>query len=128
MSKTLSPTPQGRPLCSVCRARYRAVAYTKKNGTRQYRSACEHCRKRRRSGELSTAKTIYERAGYKKKATCDLCGYRSTYSTQILVYHVDGNTQNCTLSNLRSVCLCCAEVVQRKNTVWARGSGLSIDN
>jgi hypothetical protein len=120
-------TTAGRPLCSVCCARYRAIAYTKRDGTRQYRSACEHCRKRRKSGELSAAKTIYELAGYKKKTTCDLCGYKSSYSTQICVYHIDGNTENCTLANLRSVCLCCAEVVRRKNTVWRRGSDLSTD-
>jgi len=110
-----------RQICKKCNGRYRAIAYTRPSGKIQYRSLCEHCLKLKKTGKLSSVKMSWELKGYKKKATCDVCGFRSTLSSQIVVYHIDGNLNNAALSNLRSVCLCCVEVVKRKNFTWRIG-------
>lgn len=59
--------------------------------------------------------------GYKKKTLCDLCGFNSLYPSQIVVYHIDGNLNNCDWINLRSICLCCVEAVKRKHFTWRPG-------
>jgi hypothetical protein len=63
----------------------------------------------------------WEKAGYKKKTTCDLCGFKALYLTQMLVYHIDGNLQNTSFNNLRTICLNCVEVIKRKEVNWKRG-------
>ncbi len=68
----------------------------------------------------------WKRAGYKKKATCDLCGFRAEYGSQIMVYHIDGNLNNNDLFNLRSICLCCVETVKRRYLTWRPGD-LQVD-
>ena len=113
-----------RPLCTVCNKNLAAANYYYKD-VRHYRSRCESCIRIDRKKQPPTPKWSTE--GYKKKSTCDLCGFKSSYSSQILVYHIDGNLNNCTLSNLRSICLCCVEVVKRKNVIWKRGD-LSVDS
>ena len=66
------------------------------------------------------------KSGYKKKPTCDLCGFKSLYDSQMTVFHIDGNLNNAELSNLRTVCLNCIEVVKRKDVTWKRGD-LQVD-
>jgi hypothetical protein len=46
--------------------------------------------------------------------------------TQITVFHIDGNLENIAISNLRSVCLNCIEIIKKKNVNWKRGD-LEID-
>ena len=65
-------------------------------------------------------------SGYKKKPTCDLCGFKSLFPSQMTVYHIDGNLENIALNNLRTICLNCVEVVKKKNVTWRRGD-LEID-
>jgi hypothetical protein len=43
------------------------------------------------------------------------------------VFHIDGNLENSELTNLRSICLNCIEVVKRKEVNWKRGD-LQVDN
>jgi hypothetical protein len=57
---------------------------------------------------------------------CDLCGFRSVYATQIVVYHINGDLTDINLNNLRSICLCCVEVIKRKEVTWKRGD-LQVD-
>jgi hypothetical protein len=68
----------------------------------------------------------WEKAGYKKKATCDLCGFKSLYQTQITVFYIDGDLNNVAFSNLRSICLNCIEVVKKREVTWKRGD-LQVD-
>ena len=63
----------------------------------------------------------WQSKGYQKKPSCDLCGFKSQYTTQILVYHIDGDLNNCELYNLRSICLNCVEVVRRNKITWKTG-------
>lgn len=107
-----------RPFCSACNKNYAANNYIK-NGIRHYRSRCDQCIKRGR--KLAPPDPKWKSSGYKKKTLCDLCGFRSVLPSQILVYHIDGDLNNCELINLRSICLCCVEVVKRKHFTWKPG-------
>jgi hypothetical protein len=42
------------------------------------------------------------------------------------VFHIDGRLDNIELSNLRSICLCCVEVIKKKEVTWKRGD-LTVD-
>ena len=112
---------ENRPICGKCNGRPRAIAYTRPSGKIQYRSLCEHCLKLKKTGKLSASKTSWQARGYKKKTQCDLCGFKARYSSQILVYHIDSNLNNATLTNLRSICLNCVEVVKRNHATWIVG-------
>ncbi len=107
-----------RPICTVCNKNARAPAYYR-NSKRYFRSRCSTCIRRDR--KLNIPEPKWKNKGYKKKATCDLCGFRSAFSSQIVVFHMDGNLNNCDLVNLRSICLCCVEVVKRKHFSWKIG-------
>ena len=112
-----------RPICKKCNKNYCAINY-KRDGVTHYRSICDGC------GENKPRKKTkvhgWEKAGYKKKAVCDLCGFKSLYPTQITVFHIDGKLENTELNNLRSICLNCIEVVKRKEITWRRGD-LQVD-
>ena len=69
---------------------------------------------------------IIMKSNYKKKATCDLCGIKSLFTSQITVFHIDGDLENINQSNLRSICLNCVEVVKKKDVNWKRGD-LKVD-
>jgi hypothetical protein len=112
-----------RPFCKKCNKNVCAINYTK-HGIVHYRSHCHRCGKKKIKGKLLPFK--WEQAGYKKKSTCDCCGFKSIYTSQMTVYYVDGDLTNNMLSNLRSICLNCVEVVKRKNVNWKRGD-LSVD-
>lgn len=107
-----------RPLCSVCNAKPRAIAYHK-YGRVYYRSKCDACIRRGR--KQKPAKPRWQIAGYKKKLVCDRCGFRAKHVAQTLVYHTDGNLNNNSLNNLKSICLNCTVEVTRLDLPWRRG-------
>ena len=113
-----------RPVCPACNQRLCAVNYHR-DGVPHYRTRCDHCIKKQRRVKPPVAR--WQSSGYKKKATCDLCGFKSLFPTQMTVYHIDGNLENIALTNLRTVCLCCIEVVKRKEITWRRGD-LEVDH
>ena len=107
-----------RPLCKVCGKNARAVnGYH--NDKIYYRNRCNQCI--RRGKKLKPAQPRWQASGYKKKTTCDRCGFRSRYASQLLVYHVDGRLTNTELSNLRTVCLNCVEAIKRSDLPWQPG-------
>jgi hypothetical protein len=63
----------------------------------------------------------WQAAGYKKKFVCDRCGFKSKYSAQLLVYHIDGNLHNTELYNLKTVCLNCVVDLQKQDLPWRPG-------
>ena len=95
-----------------------------KNDVTHYRSICDECG--RKKNKEKPRKPTWQKNGYKKKATCDLCGFKSLFSSQITVFHVDGKLENSQLTNLRSICLNCVEVVKKKDVNWRRGD-LEVD-
>jgi hypothetical protein len=107
-----------RPICPACNQRFRAINYHK-DGITHYRAKCEYCIKRGR--RIKTPDPRWKASGYKKKATCDRCGFRSKFASQLLVYHVDGNMNNSGLRNLKTVCLNCVEEVKKADLPWRAG-------
>jgi hypothetical protein len=112
-----------RPICKQCNKNYRAINYVK-NEVTHYRSICDECG--RKKSKLKPRKPNWIKSGYNKKTTCDLCGFKSVYTSQITVFHIDGDLENTTQKNLRSICLNCVEVVKKKEVNWKRGD-LQID-
>lgn len=110
-------------MCKECNKNYTAVNYIRKGKT-YYRSICDSCGKRRIKKKPLVPN--WEKAGYRKKPHCDLCGFKSLYPSQTTVFYIDGNLNNITFSNLRTICLNCIEVVKRKEVTWRRGD-LTID-
>ena len=112
-----------RPFCKTCNKNFCAVNYIRNDKT-YYRSMCDECG--RNKNKLKPRKATWVKSGYKKKTTCDLCGFHSIFPSQITVFHIDGNLKNTELRNLRSVCLNCVEVVKKKEVTWKRGD-LQVD-
>jgi hypothetical protein len=107
-----------RPICLACNQRFCAVNYYR-DSVAHYRSRCEHCVKRNRKVKPPVAR--WTNSGYKKKPTCDRCGFRSKYAAQLLVYHVDGNLNNSSLRNLKTICQNCVVEVTKSNLPWKPG-------
>jgi hypothetical protein len=105
-------------MCSVCNQRPKAVNCYRGSKV-YYRSRCDICIKKNK--KLKPAVPRWQLAGYKKKPTCDRCGFRARHSSQLAVYHVDGNLNNCNLRNLRTVCLNCVVDVNRSDEPWRPG-------
>lgn len=112
-----------RPICKSCNKNHCAINYHRKEKI-YYRSLCDECGRQKK--KIKPKKSLWLKSGYKKKATCDLCGFKSIYSSQITVFHVDGNLENVSISNLRSICLNCIEVIKKKEVNWKRGD-LQVD-
>jgi len=107
-----------RPTCLACSQRFCAVNYHR-DGVAHYRSRCDHCIKRGRRQKPPEARWV--KSGYKKKPTCDRCGFRAKYAAQLLVYHVDGNMNNSAVRNLKTVCQNCVVEVAKSNLAWKAG-------
>jgi hypothetical protein len=109
---------QTRKTCPYCSQRPVAVNLIK-NGITYYRSKCETCIKRTKKIKPPTPR--WELSGYKKKPTCDRCGFKAKYAGQLLVYHVDGNMNNSSLRNLKTICLNCVVDVKKSSSTWRPG-------
>lgn len=107
-----------RKICSCCNQRPVAVNLIR-NRITYYRSRCEVCIKKNK--KIKPPVPRWQTAGYKKKPTCDRCGFRARYSAQLQVFHVDGNLRNTDIRNLKTGCLNCAEEIKRSNLNWNRG-------
>lgn len=107
-----------RPMCQACGLRVRAVAYHK-YGKVYYRRRCDSCISRKKFPAKKLAR--WQTAGYKKKNSCDRCGFKARHAAQLLVYHVDGDLNNVDLRNLKTVCLNCVVEITRLDLPWRRG-------
>lgn len=105
-------------MCPVCNQRPCAVNYIREDVT-HYRSRCETCQRRGRN--IKPREPRWKSSGYKKKPTCDRCGFKARLTSQLLVYHVDGDLNNTALRNLRTVCRNCVEEIARVEVTWRRG-------
>ena len=115
--------PLLRPICKQCNKNPRAINYIR-TGITHYRSICDECG--RKKAKKKPQRSNWEKSGYKKKPTCDICGFKSLYPTQMTVFHIDGDLKNVNMNNLRTICLNCVEVVKRKEITWKRGD-LQVD-
>lgn len=104
-----------RNLCKICNERPVAINYYKENKT-FYRSKCDHCSKNRKK-----EKPLWARLGYKKKTTCDKCGFSSKHQEQFSIFYADGNPINCKPNNLKSVCANCQRILYKFKLPWRQG-------
>jgi len=107
-----------RPQCPVCGQRACAVNYYR-DGVAHWRSRCDSCI--RKSRQLRPRRPKWAASGFQKKNTCDRCGFRSRYSSQIVVYHVDGDLNNVDPRNLKCVCRNCEIDVAKSDLPWRPG-------
>jgi hypothetical protein len=107
-----------RPKCPACNQRLCAVNYLRE-GITHYRSRCDLCIKKGRREKLPEPR--WKLSEYKKKPTCDRCGFRARYSAQLLVYHVDANLNNSSLRNLKTICQNCAVEIAKSDLPWKPG-------
>jgi len=122
-SKVIILNNSMRPICKTCNKNVCAINY-KRDDITHYRSICDECGRKKK--KLSTRIPSWQKAGYKRKPTCDSCGFHSVYPSQTVVYHIDGDLKNIKFNNLRTICLNCIEVIKRKEVTWRRGD-LAVD-
>ena len=104
-----------RPLCD-CKLRPAAINY-KKNGRTYYRKKCETCL--RNGSKHGVPK--WKQRGYTKKDSCEKCGFKSKHAEQFNVYHMDGNLDNCSILNLKTICANCQRIMQKQGVRWKQG-------
>ena len=107
-----------RPICPACKQRLCAVNCYRDDKI-YYRSRCDYCIRKNR--KIKPAEPKWKESGYKKKPTCDKCGFRAKFSAQLLVYHVDGNLNNSGLRNLKTICQNCVVELAKSDAVWKPG-------
>lgn len=113
-----------RPLCKTCQSRPRAYGYRK--GDKIYwRSECDTCI--RISKKMKIGGVVrWQQAGYKKKPRCELCGFKAVIPGQLDVYHVDGNKNNVSAYNLKTICANCQRLKSTQDLGWTMGD-LEVD-
>jgi hypothetical protein len=111
-----------RPLCPTCHGNPVAINYYSKGKVR-YRKQCSSCA---RQGKRGRQVAGWLRAGYKKKLTCERCGFKAKHKQQMFVFYVDGNLKNNNWINLKSVCANCRIELQETVNTWVE-SPLSTD-
>jgi hypothetical protein len=107
-----------RPICPDCKQRPRAICYYKYDRV-YYRSRCMQCLKKAQHKKIP--KMRWQLDGYKKKPTCDRCGFRAKYSAQLIVVHIDGDLNNSSLRNLKTICQNCAIEIKKSDQTWRPG-------
>ena len=104
-----------RSLCKICNERPCAVNYYKDKKV-YYRTKCDTCA---RGAEPKRPR--WYQLGYRKKDHCERCGYRSRYTEQFNVFHIDGDLDNCRPANLKTVCANCQRSLHRDGVQWRQG-------
>lgn len=104
-----------RDLCKKCQRKPVAVNY-KKEGRVFYRSVCDHCAR-----NYKTERPVWSRTGYKKKTTCDRCGFKGDDQCQFDIYYADGDINNSRYDNLKTVCANCQRILHKLKLPWKRG-------
>jgi len=93
------------------------INYKKYNRT-YYRKKCEICLKHNKT-KIGIPK--WAQAGYEKKKLCEKCGYTSTYLEQFNIFHIDGNLNNCSFKNLKTICANCQRILHIEGVKWKQG-------
>ena len=107
-----------RPICPNCERNPCAINCYH-NEKVYYRKMCNACL--RKNKKLTRKKPRWELKGYKKKPTCERCGFQARHTAQLTVFHVDGKLNNNDTTNLKTVCLNCVVEIKRSDLPWRRG-------
>lgn len=104
-----------RSICPTCNQNLVAInRYV--NDKLYYRKQCDSCL---RKGKKLKTVPAWVKAGYRKKAVCEKCGYRAKFpEKQMSVYYVDGNLKNNIVFNLKTVCLNCRVEIAHSKLPW----------
>jgi len=111
-----------RSICPACRIKPVAIC-NRRGGKEHYRNRCDQCYRKNRKPAVAG----WIRSGYKKKEKCEKCGYRFMHGEQAVVAHVDGNIDNNSWVNLKTVCLNCQIAIKHSNLPWKISGGLVPD-
>lgn len=114
----LNKCMQKRSLCEACGKKPSAVNY-KRNDKTYYRSRCDGCIRKRLKKPVQ--KPSWIQSGYKKKPSCEKCGFKAKYKEQLFVYYVDGNLNNNHHLNLKTICANCQYEIAKEGLGWAQG-------
>jgi hypothetical protein len=106
-----------RPLCYICNITPVAVNYHREDKI-YYRKLCDKCGRKKKKVSLHKS-SRWELAGYKKKKTCEHCDIKPPMLEQLVVFYIDSNRQNISVSNLKTVCLNCN--FELSKTGWVQG-------
>ena len=49
------------------------------------------------------------------------CGYKSKHTEQFNVFHIDGDLNNCSPMNLKTICANCQRIMQKQGVRWKQG-------
>lgn len=107
-----------RPLCIICNKKPVAVNY-KTNNRVYFRTKCDSCIRKKKL--IPFPKPRWLQKGYKKKSSCERCGFKAKYKEQLFVYHIDGNLNNTALSNLKTICANCQIEINKSKLGWVQG-------
>lgn len=106
---------QTRKICPSCNER--PVAVNCRHGEKTYyRRQCDTCI--RKGKGLKPKSPLWFRHGYRKKPTCDRCGFKSTSDRQMSVFHVDGDLKNVDWNNLKTICANCVIDLFQNGSKW----------
>jgi hypothetical protein len=114
----LNKSMPNRPLCKSCDMVPAEINYVK-NDVVHYRSRCHQCARLNRPHKKQ--KPRWAAAGYSKKAACDRCGFRAKSPAQLSVFHLDGNLDNSSPLNLKTVCANCQHDPKFRMLGWTQG-------
>ena len=103
-----------RKVCPACNQRPVAINYIKEDIT-HYRSVCDVCA---RAGRKDKKIPAWYKSGYRKKPSCEKCGFKFKFAEQSGVFYVDGNLKNNNHFNLKTVCLNCVQEVHKSRLPW----------
>ena len=113
-----------RPLCNTCKSKPRAYGY--KKGTKIYwRSQCDTCIRKRKNLKTNGPARWFQ-SGYRKKTRCELCGFKAINEQQMDAFHVDGNRNNISIYNLKTICSNCQRLKSTQELGWSIGD-LEVD-
>ena len=107
-----------RKISEICGKKPVAVNY-KMHGKIYYRTRCDSCIRKKKN--LPAAKPRWLLEGYKKKPHCEKCGFKAKLKEQLFVYYIDGNLNNNSQLNLKTVCANCQYEVAREGLGWRQG-------
>lgn len=106
-----------RKICPVCTKHPVAVNYKDKNGIVHYRRLCTSCIHSKK--KLKPPVPLWYKAGYRKKPSCEKCGFKAKYpEDQLRVFHLDGDICNSNRSNLKTICLNCQQEIFKSRLPW----------
>lgn len=104
-----------RGLCEECGVNVQQSSGRNKEGLQTYKKRCSSCHKRRFGISTHKYRTPYKKF---KKGYCEDCGFIPVHSCQLDVDHVNGDHDDNSEGNLRTLCANCHRLKTYINKDW----------